>query len=194
MALSPNQPFNLGSQRHAACNTFGLHHKLTNLKQTYEDGDMSLFANVGTLIEPLTREEFRSKSKRIPPNLGSHSPDEDGTKCPCWIPVQGYPRAHGRRSHGAGRRLQVGILQHCRQSKSSARVQGPDLCAPPSRNCPQPVRSDCTALSEHQCLEPESIYDTWADVAAATLISSRTIARRTLQEHHGDLLSPAPAL
>ncbi len=56
------------------CNVFGVHPSLTFVKQLYEEGDASFIANIGSLIEPVpSRAEFRAKSVRIPPSIGSHN-------------------------------------------------------------------------------------------------------------------------
>ena len=73
-ALLPNAliPFQVpaGTQ---PCNTFGLHHKMPSTKQMYEDGDVAFIANMGSLIEPLTKEEYFAKTKRIPSLLFGHA-------------------------------------------------------------------------------------------------------------------------
>ena len=181
VALSPNQllPISVpnGTQ---PCNTFGLHHKLTNLKQMYEDGDMSLFANVGTLIEPLTREEFRSKSKRIPPNLGSHSHQ---TKTAQNVHA-GFSGAKGI----LGRMVDALTGQDDAYRSASFSIAGNQKAVQGYR-APTFVhhRRGIAAFNQYaqiarhyqniSALESESIYaDTWAESLAATLISSRTIA------------------
>jgi uncharacterized protein (DUF1501 family) len=55
------------------CTKFGIHPKLTLYKSLYDDGDASFFANIGTLVEPLTKEEFQGKTKPVPPSLFAHN-------------------------------------------------------------------------------------------------------------------------
>ena len=74
VALLPNQliPIDVpaGTQ---PCNRFGLHYKFTNIKQMYEGGEVAFIANMGSLIEPLTKEEYHAKTKRIPRQLFGHA-------------------------------------------------------------------------------------------------------------------------
>ncbi len=51
--------------------SFGLHPNLKGLKSLYDSGNAALLCNVGTLLEPLTRDQFRAGKGR-PPNLYSH--------------------------------------------------------------------------------------------------------------------------
>jgi uncharacterized protein (DUF1501 family)/uncharacterized protein (DUF1800 family) len=63
------------------CGKFGLHEKFTNVKQLYEDGDASIFANIGNLIEPIAgRDEFKSKIKEIPRSLYSHEHQQTASR------------------------------------------------------------------------------------------------------------------
>ena len=55
------------------CTTFGLHPLLAGLKQMYDDGNAMYIANIGNLIEPMTKEQFRAKSRRIPSGLFGHN-------------------------------------------------------------------------------------------------------------------------
>ncbi len=60
-------PLNTGSR------TFGLHPSMPNLKTLFDQGKAAFVANVGTLIEPMTVDEFWLESKRAPLGLLSHS-------------------------------------------------------------------------------------------------------------------------
>ena len=55
------------------CATFGVHPALEYVRQLYNEGDAAFVANVGTMIEPLTREEYHDGSKRIPPQGFAHN-------------------------------------------------------------------------------------------------------------------------
>ena len=55
------------------CDKFGLHPKFPFLAELYKAKDALLLANVGTLIEPVTKEEVEKLSKRIPESLFSHN-------------------------------------------------------------------------------------------------------------------------
>jgi uncharacterized protein (DUF1501 family) len=56
---------------------YGLHPSLTALKPQFDAGQCAFIANVGPLIEPLTRDEYRSGSRRFPPQLFSHNDQQD---------------------------------------------------------------------------------------------------------------------
>jgi len=60
-------PLNTGSRN------FGLHPSMPRLAQLFRDQKAAFVANVGTLIEPLTVNEFWSETKKVPLGLLSHS-------------------------------------------------------------------------------------------------------------------------
>ena len=53
--------------------TFALHPALTNMRDLYAQNKVAFIANIGTLIEPMTPEDFFLESKRMPLGLLSHS-------------------------------------------------------------------------------------------------------------------------
>ncbi len=53
--------------------TFGLHPSMVNIQNLFNQGKVAFLANVGTLVEPITRQEFWSDSKRTPLALLSHA-------------------------------------------------------------------------------------------------------------------------
>merc|ERR1711971_42526 len=55
------------------CSVMGLHPNMPFLKQLYDDGDAVMVANMGALVEPVTKEEFLKKKKRLPPGLFAHN-------------------------------------------------------------------------------------------------------------------------
>lgn len=55
------------------CSVFGLHPALPFLKSLYEDGDASIIANVGPLVEPTSKSAVLGKSARLPPSLFAHN-------------------------------------------------------------------------------------------------------------------------
>jgi uncharacterized protein (DUF1501 family) len=57
--------------------TFGLHPALDGIKTLWDASKVAIIPNVGPLVEPLTRSEYRNRTKRIPFNLFSHS-DQEG--------------------------------------------------------------------------------------------------------------------
>jgi uncharacterized protein (DUF1501 family) len=56
--------------------TFGFHPTLDGIKSLWDLGKVAIVPNVGPLVEPLTRNEYRNRLKRIPLNLFSHSDQE----------------------------------------------------------------------------------------------------------------------
>lgn len=55
------------------CTQFGIHPQLPLFKALYDAGDAAFFANIGTLIEPITKAEFIAKTKQVPPSLFAHN-------------------------------------------------------------------------------------------------------------------------
>jgi uncharacterized protein (DUF1501 family) len=65
--LAVRNPLALGSTG------YGLHPSMTALSRLYSQGNVALNFNVGTLVAPLTRTQFRSGAVKTPANLGSHA-------------------------------------------------------------------------------------------------------------------------
>jgi cullin-associated NEDD8-dissociated protein 1 len=55
------------------CNVFGIHPSLPTLKALYDEGDAAFIANVGPLVEPLTKDEYERDLKEQPPSLFAHN-------------------------------------------------------------------------------------------------------------------------
>lgn len=57
------------------CEMLGLHPSLPFLKSLYDNGTAAMLANIGTLVEPITKAEYNAKqrTKAVPPNLFSHN-------------------------------------------------------------------------------------------------------------------------
>ena len=55
------------------CTNFGIHPQLGIYKSLYDQGDAAFFANIGSLVEPVTKTEFQAKSKLVPPSLFAHN-------------------------------------------------------------------------------------------------------------------------
>lgn len=53
--------------------TFGLHPSMPNITNLYNQGKAAFVANVGTLVEPISVQEFWNQSKKAPLGLLSHS-------------------------------------------------------------------------------------------------------------------------
>ncbi|HEX7769304.1 MAG TPA: DUF1501 domain-containing protein, partial [Dokdonella sp.] len=51
----------------------GLHPAVAGLQELFEDGQLALLANVGALLEPVTRDAYDQRTARLPPQLFSHN-------------------------------------------------------------------------------------------------------------------------
>lgn len=71
LALTPEEVLEITDPRSGR--RFGVHNGLTELKGLYDTGDLAFLANVGTLVEPMTIQEYQSGSKKRPLGLFSHS-------------------------------------------------------------------------------------------------------------------------
>jgi uncharacterized protein (DUF1501 family) len=52
---------------------FGFHPALAQMRGLFQQNHLAVVANVGALVEPMTRTEYMSRAKRRPANLFSHS-------------------------------------------------------------------------------------------------------------------------
>ena len=55
------------------CETFGLHPKLKNVQRMYNEFNAAVIANVGTLVEPITKAQFLDRSGKRPSSLYAHN-------------------------------------------------------------------------------------------------------------------------
>jgi cullin-associated NEDD8-dissociated protein 1 len=55
------------------CGRFGMHPSLPFVHSLYEKGDATWVANIGSLVEPVTQDDYRFKRKRLPPDLFAHN-------------------------------------------------------------------------------------------------------------------------
>ncbi|MBO9661287.1 DUF1501 domain-containing protein [Dokdonella sp.] len=51
----------------------GLHPSLSELQALFEGGRLALLANVGALVEPVSRQQYDQRTARLPPQLFSHN-------------------------------------------------------------------------------------------------------------------------
>ncbi|TQV72991.1 DUF1501 domain-containing protein [Aliikangiella marina] len=56
---------------------YGVHPSMSGVQSLFESGDLSFIANLGALIQPVTRDEFLNNSAVTPPQLFSHSDQQD---------------------------------------------------------------------------------------------------------------------
>lgn len=181
VALMPNQllpiPVPQGTQ---PCDTFAMHYKMTNLKQMYDDNELSFYANVGALVEPVTKAEYRAKTRRLPGNLGSHAHQ---TKTAQNVHSQ-FTGAKGI----LGRMVDALMGQENPYKSGSFSIAGNQKAVQGYR-APTfihwrrgiAVFNQYGQIARHyqniSALESESIFaNTWAESLAETLTSSRTIA------------------
>ena len=62
------------------CDTMGIHRELSVLKQLYDDGDASFEANIGSLVEPVSRKQVIDREGRLPAGLFAHNLQTQGSK------------------------------------------------------------------------------------------------------------------
>ena len=56
---------------------YGLHPRMTALQTLFEAGDASIVANIGPLVQPITRDEYFAGTVPLPPQLFSHNDQQD---------------------------------------------------------------------------------------------------------------------
>ena len=62
-----------GTSKAQPCAKFGMHFKMTAIHDAYNAGDAAWIANMGSLVEPVTKQEYQDKSKALPPSLFAHN-------------------------------------------------------------------------------------------------------------------------
>ena len=62
-----------GTSKAQPCAKFGMHFKMTAIHDAYNAGDAAWIANMGSLVEPVTKQEYKDKSKALPPSLFAHN-------------------------------------------------------------------------------------------------------------------------
>jgi uncharacterized protein (DUF1501 family) len=74
LPLSQILPMDLHEESAAAqpCSTFGTHPALGMVKTLWDAGHAAWFANIGSLVEPTTRDQFVGRTGRRPPGLFGH--------------------------------------------------------------------------------------------------------------------------
>ncbi len=55
----------------------GLHPAVPELRQLFENGRLAIMANVGALLEPVTKAQYDQRLARLPPQLFSHNDQQD---------------------------------------------------------------------------------------------------------------------
>jgi uncharacterized protein (DUF1501 family) len=73
MPIVPKTAQAVPAGTNASTRTFGLHPMLSPLGPLYTQGRLAVIANIGSLVEPITKAQFQAKSKRTPVNLFSHN-------------------------------------------------------------------------------------------------------------------------
>lgn len=59
--------------RDSGITTHAVHPGMSEVQQLYQSGHLAFISNVGTLVEPTTKEQFHSNAHRLPLGLFSHS-------------------------------------------------------------------------------------------------------------------------
>ena len=55
------------------CANFGLHNTFVDVQRMYKAGNAAFFANVGTMVEPMTKQEYKDRMKKAPKSLFAHN-------------------------------------------------------------------------------------------------------------------------
>ncbi|MEM9826846.1 MAG: DUF1501 domain-containing protein [Planctomycetota bacterium] len=71
LALDENPAMNITDS--VSGKQYMLHPSMTGVRDLYNAGEATFVANIGSLVEPVTMEEFRQNSKMLPVGLYSHS-------------------------------------------------------------------------------------------------------------------------
>jgi len=53
--------------------SYGLHPAMTNMQNLFQSGDLAFISNIGTLVEPLSREQYEQGTAGMPLGLFSHA-------------------------------------------------------------------------------------------------------------------------
>jgi len=69
--LLPISPLSSGGSQ------YGMHPQLSQLQQLFNNGKLGVMANVGNLVEPVTKQQFDDRTKSIPEQLFSHNDQQD---------------------------------------------------------------------------------------------------------------------
>ena len=72
LALPTNAILPLAAQNTGG-RAYGLHPSMGALQGLFNAGDLAVVSNVGTLLAPVTLQDFRNRSAALPPNLFSHN-------------------------------------------------------------------------------------------------------------------------
>ncbi len=56
---------------------YGLHPEMPEIQSLFENGNLAFLANVGALLEPVSRSDFQNNSVPLPPQLFSHNDQQD---------------------------------------------------------------------------------------------------------------------
>lgn len=80
-----------------ACSKFGIHHKLPFIKSLYNDGKASFVSNIGALVEPITKEQFKKGGAQSCVGLFSHSDQQTAAQTLKCQEPGASPRGSGGR-------------------------------------------------------------------------------------------------
>jgi len=73
LALSKEQLLALNDFTDDKGRTFGLHPSMSEVQQLFHDKKLAFVANIGALVEPVTKETFKNGSAKLPLGLLSHA-------------------------------------------------------------------------------------------------------------------------
>merc|ERR1712166_1083319 len=72
LTIQKSEMLTVTSQTANPCTTYGLHPKLPLLRDLYNEGDASIFLNLGAMVEPMSKAQYKDGSKKKPLGLFGH--------------------------------------------------------------------------------------------------------------------------
>jgi len=175
---------------------YGFHEQLPLVQALFSAGRLAVVANVGVLFQPLTRAEYRGKSKPIPANLFSHSDQQQQwqTSFPNGFGITGW----GGRTADAVQAINLGAMFPPVTSMVGAAIFStggrtqPFAIVPGTTPGLQGFDASAPSTARLQSLQELLTFDTGLSLVQAT----RSITGRALQQSKvlSDALAGAPAL
>merc|ERR1712139_253604 len=95
-----------------SCSKFGIHHKLPFIKQLYNEGSASFVSNIGALVEPVTKEQFKQGGAQSCVGLFSHSDQQTAAQTLKCQEPGASPRGSGGRIADALRQQGVATTSY----------------------------------------------------------------------------------
>ncbi|MBX2879909.1 MAG: DUF1501 domain-containing protein [Granulosicoccus sp.] len=91
VALPRNQILPIEPATYSDGQAYGFHPSMTQCQNLFGSGDLAVLANVGTLVRPLTKQQYENRAAELPKQLFSHNDQTDS-----WL------AANARGTNGVG--------------------------------------------------------------------------------------------